>query len=363
MGIMSSPNVAPLPAPVRGVGWIALLAAGMTAGLMVYGGWVRASGSGLGCPDWPLCQGVLVPELEGSAAIEFGHRLFAGITILTVAIATTLSYRARRDNPAAYRLLACALAVILIQAVIGGVTVLTKLHGTVVIAHLGLAMATLALLTFGGLSALRPHLAGRHQLTVGNCAAPHGRRAYAARRSPGRDWLRRRLPSHPILRPPYRLLAHGPPPLPPDGNGAALANPGSRGSLASAAQGRPSAHCPQPQHGHARRRSGAGRPAQRLERPPRSPPRTPSGVGHPGLVGPSFILGSDAPGQATVARLALLFVLILVLGQDIGKGHAIVLEVRKRLIRPLTAGQGHSVHRLARPLLNPFVLCPYHTVF
>ena len=156
MGPASSRNVAPIAIAIRRVGWMALLAAGLTAGLMVYGGWVRASGSGLGCPDWPLCKGALVPELERTTAIEFGHRLFAGITIVAAAIATILAYRVRRDSPAAYRLLAGALGVILIQAGIGGVTVLTELHGAVVLAHLALAMTTLALLTFGALSALRP---------------------------------------------------------------------------------------------------------------------------------------------------------------------------------------------------------------
>ena len=72
-------------ANVRRAGWLALVAAVLTLGLIAYGSWVRVSGSGLGCPDWPLCEGVLVPEIEGATAIEFGHRVYAGITMLLVA--------------------------------------------------------------------------------------------------------------------------------------------------------------------------------------------------------------------------------------------------------------------------------------
>jgi heme A synthase len=156
MGPTGGPSGLKTERAIRRVGWIALLAACLTAGVMVYGGWVRASGSGLGCPDWPLCKGVLAPVLHKSTAIEFGHRLFAGATITTVAIAAVAAFRTRRDSPFTYRLLLTALLVIVAQAGIGGVTVLTDLHGAAVVAHLALAMASLALLTFGALAALRP---------------------------------------------------------------------------------------------------------------------------------------------------------------------------------------------------------------
>jgi heme A synthase len=140
---------------MRLAGWLALGASLLTVGLVAYGAWVRASGSGLGCPDWPLCEGAVVPTMEGATAIEFGHRVFAGIVTLVVVTATILAWFGRAENPLAMRLIAGALGAILVQAALGGATVLTELHGMVRLAHLGVAFFTLALLVGGALVALR----------------------------------------------------------------------------------------------------------------------------------------------------------------------------------------------------------------
>ena len=133
----------------RRAGWLAFAASVLVVGLITYGSWVRASGSGLGCPDWPLCEGHFVPRLEGDTAIEFGHRFYAGITILVVASAAWFAFKARAVDGVLFNILGSALVAILIQAVLGGITVLTELDGKVRLAHLTLAMATLALLTAG----------------------------------------------------------------------------------------------------------------------------------------------------------------------------------------------------------------------
>jgi len=140
---------------MRLAGWVALGASLLTVGLVAYGAWVRASGSGLGCPDWPLCKGSVVPVLEGDTAIEFGHRLFAGITMLVAAAAALLAWRSRAENRVAAWLITGALGAILLQAALGGATVLTELHGLVRLAHLGVAFFTLGLLVSGALVALR----------------------------------------------------------------------------------------------------------------------------------------------------------------------------------------------------------------
>ena len=139
---------------VRRAGQWAAAAAVLTIGLIAYGSWVRVSGSGLGCPDWPLCEGVIVPELEGATAIEFGHRVFAGVTMLAVVVAASYAVRGRAVDRLTIKLIGGALAAILIQAVLGGITVLTHLHGMVRLAHLVFSMVTLALLTGGALRGL-----------------------------------------------------------------------------------------------------------------------------------------------------------------------------------------------------------------
>ena len=139
---------------IRRAGWLALVASVLTLGLIAYGSWVRVSGSGLGCPDWPLCEGVLVPEIEGATAIEFGHRVYAGVTMLLVAASAVFAFRARAHDRLTSRLLAWALVVILAQAVLGGITVLTELHSMVRLAHLTFSLLTLALLTGGAVRAL-----------------------------------------------------------------------------------------------------------------------------------------------------------------------------------------------------------------
>ena len=138
----------------RRAGWLAFAASVLVVGLITYGSWVRASGSGLGCPDWPLCEGNLVPTLEGDTAIEFGHRFYAGITMLVVAGAAWFAFKGRLADGVLFKILGVALAAILVQAVLGGITVLTELDGNVRLAHLPLAMATLALLTAGAVRGL-----------------------------------------------------------------------------------------------------------------------------------------------------------------------------------------------------------------
>jgi len=139
---------------VRRAGLWAAAASILTIGLISYGAWVRATGSGLGCPDWPLCEGVVVPDLEGATGIEFGHRVFAGVTMLTVVVAAWFAIRGRSADAQTARLIGGALVAILIQAVLGGITVLTHLDGMVRLAHLTFSLLTLALLTAGALRGL-----------------------------------------------------------------------------------------------------------------------------------------------------------------------------------------------------------------
>lgn len=149
--------------PLRGikVGKLALLAAALTVGIIVWGAWVRVSGSGLGCPDWPLCDGIELTELDRPALIEFGHRIYAGVIIAIVAFAAALAFSNRKMDYLTSWLMCASLIAILLQAGLGLLTVVTELHGLVRLAHLSLAMLILGILTFSSVRNLdiRPSIA------------------------------------------------------------------------------------------------------------------------------------------------------------------------------------------------------------
>ncbi len=121
-------------------------------GIIVTGGLVRVTGSGLGCSTWPQCEpGTFTPvfheEMSFHPIIEFGNRL---ITFLLVAIALALLLAVHRrepvrSRPPALRRLAWAvLALILVQAVIGGLSVLADLHPAIVGSHMYFSLALVA---------------------------------------------------------------------------------------------------------------------------------------------------------------------------------------------------------------------------
>ena len=128
---------------MRPLGWATLVA---NIGLVVTGGAVRLTGSGLGCPTWPRCTDEsFTPHgaLDLHEAIEFGNRMLTFV-LTAIAVATFVSawMTGRRD----LRLLALGLGLgIPAQAVVGGVTVLTDLNPWVVSFHLLCSLAIIGL--------------------------------------------------------------------------------------------------------------------------------------------------------------------------------------------------------------------------
>lgn len=126
---------------------LSLLAAVSTFGLVILGAVVRVTGSGLGCPDWPLCHGGVLPPWELQAVIEYSHRIVASVLVgplvLATAVVAWISYRRER-----WAVLPATLALVLVlaQALLGGATVLNELPGSIVAAHLALGEASLACL-------------------------------------------------------------------------------------------------------------------------------------------------------------------------------------------------------------------------
>ncbi len=113
--------------------------------LIIIGGVVRVTESGLGCPDWPLCYGKLLPPLEYTAIIEYTHRFVASVIVGPLIIATAIVALARyRNDRWVWVPAAVSVPLLIVQGLLGGVTVLTHLPGEIVAVHLGTALALLA---------------------------------------------------------------------------------------------------------------------------------------------------------------------------------------------------------------------------
>jgi heme a synthase len=125
---------------------VSLAAAALTFVVVVVGAYVRLSDAGLGCPDWPLCYGRPVPQLDDDVRAwkEMGHRYLAGTLGLLIFGLTLLAWR-KRESP----WLASAIAALVVfQATLGKWTVTMLLKPAIVAAHLLGGMALLALLTW-----------------------------------------------------------------------------------------------------------------------------------------------------------------------------------------------------------------------
>ena len=130
-------------------GWFKVLAWVTVASvyaMLVLGGVVRVTESGLGCgDDWPLCAGQWLPPLESKAIIEYAHRVAASFLVGPLIVATFIGAWVRyRREPWIIWPAVAAVVLVIVQALLGGLTVTTELSGHVVMTHLAVAELTLA---------------------------------------------------------------------------------------------------------------------------------------------------------------------------------------------------------------------------
>jgi heme A synthase len=157
---------------------LAYLTAALTFALIVVGGVVRISDSGLGCgaagsgtEGWPLCGGRLVPVIDTNMIVEYTHRVLAGIVAVLIAYLAWTAWRHRRSERLLVRVSIAAFVLILCQAALGGATVEEGLKQQLVATHLGIAMVQIGLvLTMARLGGPEPvaklRLGGTRMLRV-----------------------------------------------------------------------------------------------------------------------------------------------------------------------------------------------------
>lgn len=120
---------------VRVAAWLSFLAQTV---IIATGGAVRLTGSGLGCPTWPLCTEdslVTTPEMGIHGVIEFGNRLMTGVVGIVALLVVLSIWRMRRERRDLWRLAVIVVLGIVAQAVVGGITVWTGLNPFIVGFH------------------------------------------------------------------------------------------------------------------------------------------------------------------------------------------------------------------------------------
>ena len=121
------------------------------------GGIVRVSGSGLGCPDWPLCHGRPYPPADAHAIVEYSHRAVGSVTgVLIIATVVTAWVVFRRRRPIVAWLASASLIGVVGEGALGGVVVAQELSPWLVLVHLGLAMMIIGFLVATAVMSMPP---------------------------------------------------------------------------------------------------------------------------------------------------------------------------------------------------------------
>ena len=142
---------------------VALTTVGATIFLIFIGGLVRASGAGLGCPDWPKCFGLWIPPTSPSELppqfdlsqfnvfktwTEYINRLIGAVIGLLITATFALSFRYRKTDPAVMYSSGAAFILVLVQGWLGGQVVKSGLNEWLITLHMLLAMIIMMTLIY-----------------------------------------------------------------------------------------------------------------------------------------------------------------------------------------------------------------------
>ena len=134
---------------------IAILCAITVYFLIIFGSHVRVTDSGMGCPDWPLCKGSLNPAQGFHAFMEQMHRYLAGIASILVALTALIAYRIKAGSEVLRPAIFTGFVVV-IQIILGAVTVYAANWGPTVTAHLLAGLSLLGSATVAAVASVVP---------------------------------------------------------------------------------------------------------------------------------------------------------------------------------------------------------------
>src|SRR5512135_1248426 len=133
---------------------LTLITAIATYLLVVLGGIVRVTGSGLGCLDWPGCTQPMPDQIK--PLLEMSHRLAAGFVTVMVIVVALVAWRRYRQQKWIFRPALLGVITIFVQSALGAVTVLSQNAPFTVALHLGTALAMFAITTIVATAARQP---------------------------------------------------------------------------------------------------------------------------------------------------------------------------------------------------------------